>query len=112
MNFAQSPKSAPKSDKSAISLIIDGLIARGCTITNIRDGAGEDFPYTTKEDALYNLTSCDESVMHVGMPETSENGINESFIYFVLGNDPEEVVCDYGVSLSKYLDPITDPWWN
>lgn len=102
----------PKSDRSAINLIIDGLIARGCTITNVRDGAGEDFPYTTKKDALDNLTSCDESVMHVRLPETSPDALDESFIYFVLGNDPEEVACDYGVSLSKYLDPIIEPWWE
>jgi hypothetical protein len=39
------------------------------------------------------------------------NGEN-TFLYFVLGNDPEEVVCDYGVSLSPYLDPIVNPWWE
>jgi hypothetical protein len=32
--------------------------------------------------------------------------------YFVYGNDPEEVVCDHGVSLSPILDPLTESWWS
>lgn len=27
------------------------------------------------------------------------------------GNDPDEVVCDYGVSLSPVIDPLTESWW-
>lgn len=98
----------PSTDYEAISLIIDGLIERGCTPTIVRDGAGEDFPYTDKETALFNLTSCDESVLFVNLP--ADAGRDSSFIYFVLGNDPEEVACDYGVSLEPYLDPIVQPW--
>lgn len=98
----------PSTDYEAISLIIDGLIERGCTPTIVRDGAEEDFPYTDKETALSNLTSCDESVLFVDLPAAAER--KSSFIYFVLGNDPEEVACDYGVSLEPYLDPIIQPW--
>lgn len=101
--------SKPSSDRAAISRIIDGLIESGCTPTSVRDGAGEDFPYTTKKDALDNLTSCDESVLFVDLPEGAER--ESSHIYFVLGNDPEEVVNDNGVALSPYLDPITQAWW-
>lgn len=97
----------PSTDREAISLIIDGLIERGCTVTDVVDGAGEKFRFSDKEEGLDNLTSCDESWLYVTTPED-----NESFIWFVLGNDPEEVACDYGVSLSKYLDPIIDPWWE
>lgn len=100
----------PSNDREAISLIIDGLIERGCTPLTSRDGESEDLPYTDKESALDWLTSCDESVLFVGLPEGAER--ESTFVYFVLGNEPEEVVCDYGVSLSPYLDPITDPWWN
>lgn len=109
----------PSNDREAISLIIKGLKKAGCTMVSVRDGAGEDFPYTTKKDALDNLTSCDESVLFVGLPpETNDDAgyvethVRESHIYFVLGNDPEEVACDYGVSLSPFLDPIIKPWWE
>lgn len=100
----------PSNDREAISLIIDGLIERGCKPTRSRDGGNEDLPFTDKESALDWLTSCDESVLFVDLPEGAER--ESSFIYFVLGNDPEEVACDYGVSLSPYLDPIIDPWWE
>jgi len=100
----------PSNDREAISLIIDGLIAAGCTPTMSRDGGNDDLPYTDKESALDWLTSCDESVLFVDLPEGAER--KSSHIYFVLGNDPEEVACDYGVSISPYLDPIVNPWWE
>ena len=100
----------PSNDREAISLIIDGLIERGCTPTVSRDGENEDLPYTDKESALDWLTSCDESVLFVDLPEGAER--ENSFLLFVLGNEPEEVVCDHGISLSPYIDPIIDPWWE
>lgn len=99
----------PSNDREAISLIIDGLIERGVTPIMCRDGENEDLNYTDKESALDWLTSCDESVLFVKLPPDSER--ETSHIYFVLGNEPEEVACDYGVSLSPYLDPIIEPWW-
>lgn len=100
----------PKNDREAISLIIDGLIERGCVPTMVRDGANEDHPYVEKESALDDLTSCDESVLFVALPAGAER--DSSHIYFVLGNEPREVACDYGVSLDPYLSPVVDPWWN
>lgn len=97
----------PSSDREAMSLIIDGLIARGVTPTVSRDGENEDLDYTDKDSALDWLTSCDESVLFVDLPDGGS-----SHIYFVLGNDPEEVVSDHGVSLSPYIDPIVSPWWE
>ena len=99
----------PKNDREAISLIIDGLIERGCIPMMVRDGANEDHPYIEKESALDDLTSCDESVLFVDLPAGAKRG--SSYIYFVLGNDPREVVGDYEVSVSEFLEPITDPWW-
>lgn len=100
----------PSNDREAISLIIDGLIERGVKPAYCRDGENEDIPYTDKESALDWLTSCDESVLFVELPPGAER--ETSFVYFVLGNEPEEVASDYGVALSPYLDPIVDPWWE
>ena len=100
----------PSNDREAISLIIDGLIKRGCKPTLSRDGGSEDLPYTDKESALDWLTSCDEGVLFVDLPPGAER--ESSHILFILGNDPEEVAADYGVSISPYLDPIIEPWWR
>lgn len=99
----------PRSDREAISLIIDGLIERGCIMHHVVDGTGEEFPYKNKNYALDNLMSCDDSHLYVLIPDEDQT---ETWIYFVLGNDPEEVACDYGVSLEDYLDPIIQPWWE
>ena len=97
----------PSTDREAISLIIDGLIERGCTPTVARDGENDDLDYNDKDEALDWLTSCDESGLFVELPDGEE-----SFIYFVLGNSPEEVVCDHSINLEEYIDPIVMPWWE
>lgn len=100
----------PSSDREAISLIIDGLINALCRPAMVRDGEAYDYPYeeyASKDEALDDLTSCDESVLFVDLPDGSH-----SHIHFVLGNDPEEVASNYGVSLEPYLDPIVEPWWE
>lgn len=100
----------PTNDREAISLIIDGLIERGVTPILSRNGENDDLVYTDKESALDWLTSCDESVLLVRLPEGASR--ETSHVYFVLGNAPEEVACDYGVSVAPYLDPIVYPWWQ
>ena len=97
----------PSDDLEAISLIIDGLIKRGCKPTVARNGADDDLPYTDKESAIDWLTSCDESILFVDVPHDGHG-----WIYFVLGNSPEEVVCDHTVNLEEYIDPIVMPWWD
>lgn len=105
----------PSTDREAIGLIIKGLIERGCTPTVARDGENEDLNFTdaTREEFIDWLTSCDESVMFVDLPRPDpETGATSTHVYFVLGNDPEEVACDNGVGLEPYLDPIVEPWWE
>lgn len=100
----------PSNDREAVSLIIDGLIERGVTISTARDGENEDMHWNgNKEDFIDHLMSCDEGVMFVTIADKPD--VN-SYVYFVYGNDPEEVVCDHTVSLSPYIDPIVNPWWE
>jgi hypothetical protein len=102
--------SKPTSDRAAISRVINGLIEAGCTPTVARDCENEDMEYAgnTKTAILDHLTSGDESVLFVDLPEGA--GRESSHVYFVLGNEPYEVVSDHGVSLTPYIDPITAEW--
>lgn len=98
----------PSNDREAVSLIIDGFIEKGVVIRTARDGENEDKDWNgNKEDFLAHLMSCDEGVMFVTLPDGGD-----TFVYFVYGNDPEEVACDHGVSLSPFIDPIVQPWWE
>lgn len=103
--------STPDSDRAAIRQVIRALRKAGYTLTGGHDG--EDFfewPKRGKasEDWLIdNLTACDDSTLH-----TWKDGEGNSHVYFVLGNDPEEVVCDYGVSLEPVIGPLTEGWWS
>lgn len=99
--------SAPSSDKAAIRQTIRALRNAGHVITGGNDGQ-DDFtatPTETEDSLIANLTACDSSHLYVRLPDGTA-----SHVFFVLGNDPEEVICDHGVSLSPVLDPLTDGW--
>lgn len=97
----------PSNDREAISLILDGLTNRGVEIVRSWDGEGEALRHTSKEATLDWLMSCDDSTVDLYLP-TGDN----SWAYFVLGNEPEEVVCDHHINLSPFIDPIVNPWWD
>lgn len=97
---------APSSDRAAIRQVIRALRKADHVITGGHDG--EDFfkasPTESEDSLIANLTACDDSTLHVTLPDGSK-----SHIYFVLGNSPEEVMCDYGVSLEPAIGHFTDP---
>ena len=102
--------SAPSSDKAAIRQVIRALRKAGYTLTGGHDGEEEfEVPADISEDKLINdyLTVCDDSYLY-----TWKDGEGNSHVYFVLGNDPEEVVCDHGMSLEPVLGPLTESWWD
>ena len=102
---------APSSDKAGIRQVIRALRAAGYTLTGGHDG--EDFfevaPDVSEDKLIAELTACDDSTLHTWKDDAEPRN---SFVYFVLGNDPEEVICDYGVSLAPVLDPLTEGWWE
>jgi hypothetical protein len=96
----------PTTDRAAIGHIIDGLIKAGWDLSTVNDG--EEIHQTrTKAEAMDTITAVDMAHLFVNRGN-SESG----WVYFVLGNDPEEVVCDHTINLSAAIDPVTDPWWN
>ena len=99
--------STPSSDKAAATAIIRGVIHEGWRLDRVYDGE-EDIDVTTVTEALDAIFAVDMAHLHLHHPKTDERG----WIYFVLGNEPEEVACDHTVNLSPAIDPITDKWWN
>jgi hypothetical protein len=101
--------SAPSSDKAGIRQVIRALRKADHILTGGHDG--EDFfevePDVSEDSLIEDLTACDSSTLHVRLPDGSN-----SHVFFVLGNDPEEVVCDYGVSLEPVIGPLTEGWWE
>lgn len=99
--------STPSSDRAAATQIIDAVLADGWNLLFVRDGE-EDVKVKTRNEALEAIFAVDMAHLFVYHRKTGKTG----WIWFVLGNDPEEVVADHTVNLSDSIDPITDKWWN
>ena len=97
----------PSSDRAGIRQTIRALRAAYHVIFAVDNGAEVTrFASGASEDAIIaEAMATDEACMYVRLPDGTE-----SFVYFVLGNEPYEVICDHGVSLSPVLDPLTDGW--
>lgn len=95
----------PTSDRAAATQIIRGLIHKGWRLDRVYDGE-EDISVVTVGQALAAIFAVDDAYLHVRLPATGDTG----WVRFVLGNDPEEVVCDHTVNLSPVIDPIMDGW--
>jgi hypothetical protein len=99
----------PSNDREAITLIMDGLRDVGVLPTQVYDGEDVILTETTAE-VVEAVCAVDEASVMVTLPPGAERA--DSHIFFVLGNSPEEVACDHGVSLSPFIDPIVTPWWD
>lgn len=98
--------SAPASDRDGITQTIAALIESGCCLDFVWDGE-DDVEVSSPEEALDAIMAVDVATLWV-----TDNTGHQSFVYFVLGNDPDEVIRDHGIALSPILDPLTDGWWS
>lgn len=100
----------PKTDESAIRQVIKALQAAGWRLNNVHDGEDVIPARNDADTALAAIMAVDEARLDVlqrdGVGEVSLRG----WVLFVLGNDPEEVACDYTVNLSDVLEPLFDRW--
>lgn len=98
--------SAPKNDEQGVRQVYRALVGAGYKVSVV-DGEGEQFDHlTTEAEAIAEAMSCDD-----GYFVAFQNRERVGFVWFVYGNAPEEVVCDYSLSLSHVLDPLTNSWW-
>lgn len=62
-------------------------------------------PVANEREAVEEVMSVDESWLWVRGTDGQLR-----VVFFVLGNDPEEVICDHSVALTPVLDPLIDSW--
>lgn len=97
---------APTSDRAGIVQTFEALKKAGWTDPSVWDGE-EDTPVTTAKEAADIVMNLDQARLYVKGPLGSEG-----WVFFVLGNDPDEVICDHTVNLSEVLDPLTQGWFE
>src|SRR4051812_25068486 len=90
----------PGTDEQGVKQILTGLSTSGWALDRVYDGE-EDITVLTHDEALEAIFAVDAAFLHV----YEANGIKRGWIRFVLGNEPEEVVCDHTVNLSEVIDP-------
>jgi len=95
--------SAPTSDEAGIRQVIRALKADGWELDFVFDGE-EEIPVTGEREAIDAITAVDDAYLNV--KRTSETG----WVYFVLGNEPYEVVCNHTTNL-KTVSTLTSSWW-
>ena|SRR3982751_2756956 len=103
----------PSNDREAVTLILQGLEAEGWNTYMVQDDTYDRDPANNSKvdnvaQAVDLVMGVDEAFVYLLRKDDGRQG----YIYFVLGNEPEEVACDYTTNLDPELNNITDPWWN
>lgn len=98
----------PKSDEDAARQIIDALLAAGYVLDHVDDG-GDEVKVRTTDDAWEAIDAVEDATLYV---KTGRDAVALLHVRFVLGNSPDEVVCDHAVRLSPVIDPVCHKWWG
>ena len=96
---------APTSDRGGIQQVYRALVADGWEIVTVYDGGDDDEFVSSEKETIAAIMAVDDAYMNV------VKGEQTGWVRFVLGNAPDEVVCDYTVNLSEVLDPLMRSWW-
>lgn len=99
---------APTTDRGGIQQTIRALVADGWLLRYVYDGE-ERVKVTNEPEAIEAIMAVDDAALHVarhGEAGTYATG----WVRFVMGNDPDEVVCDYTTNL-ECVDALTNGWY-
>lgn len=89
-------------EKRVIERYVDALLAADLTLM-VRDTGGDlSRPSRNKAEIVDAIKSVDEAYLCV----VSEGPLKASWIFFVLGNDPSEVVNDYTTDLEPLIEGV------
>lgn len=96
--------SKPSSDAAGIRQTIRALRDAGWELASVNDRE-EDLKVTNEAEALAAVTAVDEAFLYV------TKGDQRGYVFFVLGNEPDEVICDYTVNLESAIGPLIEGWF-
>lgn len=99
---------APTDDRAGIRQAIRALLAADYTLVEVFDGGDEMVKVENETEAINAIMAVDDATLFVRTPDGERN----PWVRFVLGNDPDEVICDHLVSLGHVLDPLMESWWQ
>ena len=107
---------APRTDRAAIAAILTHLVSLGYVITGHDEDSYADVALTPTAVAEWITANLDRCNVRLSMP--IPNSHKQCRLFFVLGNDPEEVLCDYAAPTDDLLSELeraerslTDSWW-
>lgn len=101
--------SAPSSDRAAIRQTLRALKAAGYSPVTVNDGEETIKVWgATEAEVIEALTATDQAWLYVTAAAGPRG--KQSWVFFVLGNDPEEVINDYTVDLDPVIDPLYEKW--
>jgi hypothetical protein len=92
----------PTTDAGGIRQTIRALVADGWRLDRVEFG-DEPEPVRNETEAMAIITNLDDAFLVVTRGEES------GWVRFVMGNDPEEVVCDYTINL-ECVQRLTSGW--
>jgi hypothetical protein len=100
---------APKDDRHGITQAVEALVAAGWQLEFAHNGE-EEIKTSVVKDAVDAIMEVDEGSIHF----RSVYGPNEEYgyLFLVLGNAPDEVICDYTTNLEPVIGPLTDKWFE
>jgi hypothetical protein len=96
--------SAPTSDRSGIRQTVRALIAAGWLPLWVDYNDGDVEKVTRETETVDAIMAVDDAFLVV------EKGTERGWVRFVMGNDPDEVVCDYTIKLEDALAPMFERW--
>lgn len=95
----------PSTDSAAIEATINALLADGWELVAVNDGDDGDIAVVNRAQARRAITAVGMADLYV------RKGDETGRVFFVLGNDPEEVINDHTINLSEPLDRLMDSWF-
>lgn len=102
--------SAPKSDRAGVRQAIRALRAAGYGLSYVYDGEDR-IPVSTEAAAIGAVMAVDDAILGV-VRKTATQYDDWGRVWFVLGNDPDEVISDHTVNLEPVLGPLMEGWWD
>lgn len=97
--------SVPKDDRDGITQAVETVIAAGWKLEFAHNGE-EEIRTSDVKAAVDAIMEVDEGSIHFAAVDESYG-----YLFLVLGNAPDEVVCDYTVNLEPAIGPLFERWF-